>query len=320
MGAAAVLMALSMILAGCAGDDTSGDDADLNDLPIVFDLAADPPDDIAAPDPERRDVLTSAALRARLERDLAWHGVTLVETMRAARRDDVQLQSWIDALADNTADLVDAIGLVYGPAAARGFDQQWGQHTQFMLDYALAVRDGDDDEADQQRSNLAAYAADASSFFQTVTAGGLPANAVEELLAAHIEHMYEMLAADDDDDAAATLDAALQDNDYLLGIAGALATAMAAQQPAAFTGAPDTPAASYCTIVIARTGQVVLTDLIATDPAAIDAAEQQFEVETGRRVVDVLGTFTALSSDDTTVVTATADALFDRALQRTAAG
>jgi hypothetical protein len=308
---ALTLTACGSVVVACSDDDSAQSVA----VPHVFDLRHDPAADIAEIDPNRTDVMPAGTLRAALERDLAWHGVTLGEMMRAARRSDPQLQAWIDAMAANTDDLVADIGLVYGPEGANAFDQQWAQHTQFLLDYAVAVRDGDDDAADLARSNLASYAADSGSFFETATGGALPADEVQQLLQTHIGHMYDMLAADAEGNRDGTLDASLQDNDYLLAIANGLATAIAGQYPDAFTGHIDTPTSNYCTIVTGSTGRYVVTDLVSDQQATIDAQAEAFETATGQPIESVIGPVAALSDDDLTKVTSTAKGMLDRAFE-----
>lgn len=310
----ASLMVLAMcggLVAGCGGDDRTQTVA----VPNVFDLQHDPAADIAELDADRTDVLPAHTLRSVLERQLAWHGLTLVEMMRAARRNDPQLEAWIEAMADNTDDLVAAVGLVYGPVGARAFNQQWAQHTQFLLDYAIAVRDGDDSAASLAQDNLATYATDSASFFATATAGALPAEVVHDLLETHVGHMYDMLAADDAGDTTATLEAALQDNGYLLAIANGLATAMAGQQPEVFTGEVETDRSMFCTIVTGRTGAYLLTELISDDPAAVDAEAAAFADAADASIADVFGPIDALGDDDLTTVASTADAMLDRAVE-----
>ena len=309
--AVVAMTGIAVLIAGC-GDDAARPSAE---VPNVFDLRHDPAADIAEVDPIRADVLPAGSLHAVLERQLAWHGVTLVEMMRAARRDDPQLRAWISALAGNSDDLVAAVGLVYGPAGARAFNQQWAQHTQFLLDYAIAVRDGDDGAAEQARTNLATYAADSASFFETATEGALPASAVQELLDTHVGHMFDMLAADNDGDAAATLDAAVLDNGYLLSIADGLASAMAGQFPNVFPGKVQTQVSMYCTIVTGQTGSYLLTDLISGDQAAVDEAAAAFGRATGEPIEGVLGPLESLSSDRLQTVATTAAGMLDSALE-----
>ena len=99
---------------------------------------------------------------------------------------DPSLDAWIEELVANTDDITAAVGLVYGPVGARAFNQQWAQHTQFLVDYAVAISRGDDAAATLAREQLQIYAEDSGSFFATATTGGLPADAVRELLDTHV--------------------------------------------------------------------------------------------------------------------------------------
>ena len=59
------------------------------------------------------------------------------------------MQGWIDQLVHNTGALTADVGLAYGPVAARAFNQLWAQHTQFLVDYAVAVGSGDEEAQDE---------------------------------------------------------------------------------------------------------------------------------------------------------------------------
>ena len=85
-------------LAACGSG--SGDDAVA--IPAVFDLDHDPAASVSAVDPDRTNVLPAGALRGALEDALTWHGITLVQVMRAARTNAPGLHTWIDALTANT--------------------------------------------------------------------------------------------------------------------------------------------------------------------------------------------------------------------------
>jgi hypothetical protein len=139
-------------------------------------------------------------LRNALERDLAWHGITLVQTMRSIEADSPDADAWIAALAQNTDDIVEKIGALYGPAGADAFYQQWAQHTQFLADYAAAVREGDDGALDAAAADLATYADDSGHFLDRATGGILPAETATGLLNGHVAHMRAMIEAVGDGD------------------------------------------------------------------------------------------------------------------------
>jgi hypothetical protein len=296
-------------LAACGGDDRSTS----VEIPHVFDLAHDPTSAIAEGDPTAVDVMPADLLRSRLEKEFTWHGITLAQVMRAAHDGDGSLDAWVSELASNTDDLTAAIGVVFGRQEAFAFNQQWAQHTQFLVDYAVAIANGDDDAASEARSNLEAYATDSGSFFETATDGGLPADAVRGLLTTHIDHMFAMIDAIDQGDAPAALDASLDDNTYLSTIAQGLATAFSATGGDAFPGATDTPEAMYCSLVTTETGNYLLRELF--DPTADATARTAFETATGKDFADVLGVIDQLQSGDPTMVAQTADLALERAFE-----
>ena len=72
-------------LVGCGGDDTSAS----VEIPNVFELAHDPTSAIPDVDPDAPvEVMPADLLRSRLEKELTWHGITLVQVMRAAHDGD----------------------------------------------------------------------------------------------------------------------------------------------------------------------------------------------------------------------------------------
>ena len=213
---ATLVMAIG--IAACGGD--GGSDGVV--IPEVYDLDHDPAALVADIDPARADLLPAENLRLTLEQLFGWHGITLVEAMQATARGDDGTGAWVDALVGNTDDITAAVGIVYGPVGADAFHQQWAQHTQFLVDYADAVRRGDDGAKTEAVQRLADYAADSGSLLSTALGGALSADDVEALLAEHVAHMMEQLdhyAADRVDEATST---AIDDNAYLLQIAAGL--------------------------------------------------------------------------------------------------
>ena len=287
MLALSTIAVLGTSLISCGED---GEVAEL-DVPHVFDLNVDPAANVEPVAEDRKDVLPAEALRATLEQGLAWHGITLVETMRAARRGDSDVQSWIDQLVQNTADLTAAIGLAYGPVGARAFNQQWAQHTQFLVDYAVAVGQGNDAAAESARANLTDYAHDSGAFFETATDGTLPANTIEDLLQTHIDHMLSMIDADATGDAGTSVDLAIKDSVHLSSIAHGLATGIASQLPDVFPGQVDTPNAEFCSIVTAQSSSYIIGLLMTDDPSnpLVREAAQNIESATGATTSEVVG-------------------------------
>jgi hypothetical protein len=231
------------------------------EIPQVYDLDHDPAADITSVSADRRDVLPAADLRLALEGLFVSHGITLVQAMQAAERGDGSAEAWIDELVSNTDDITGAVGLVYGPVGADAFHQQWAQHTQFLVDYADALRRGSSDDADTARGQLASYAADSGSLLSTALAGALSAEDAETVLTVHVDAMIDQIERYHEGEVVAAADVALADNAHLVGVAGVLSSAFAAQQPVAFPGAADDPLTLICSIAGRSGGDLALLAL-----------------------------------------------------------
>lgn len=244
-------MGLAVALAGCAAAPTVEQAG-----PRIIDLQRDAGAGVAAPDPDRTDVVGAGQLRLLLEELLGVHGALTAQMMREAVDGTAAMPTWIDELDGNTLELAGAIGLVYGPAGADGFEQLWSFHTQFFLDYADALRTGDDEKLADAIDALADYRSDFASFLAAATGGLAPEDAVAALLAEHITQMTDQLDAYRDGDLATSIRVEAEGHDYLRGIGKTLATAISAQSPAAFPGSVDEDRAAYCSILAARLSDV----------------------------------------------------------------
>lgn len=308
-GAALAIVGLTTFagLAACGSDDGTSTVA----IPHVFDLSRNPTSAIREVDAARENVMGADLLRNRLEKEFTWHGVTLVQVMRAAHSGDASLDAWLQELIANTDDVTAAIGVVFGPVEARAFNQQWAQHTQFLVDYAVAISRDDDDAAQLARDQLMTYAKDSGSFFQTVTSSRLPADAVRELLETHIAHMISMIEAVDIDDTSGALAVALEGNSYLSQIAQGISAAIVGQNSRAFPGELETEASLYCSIVTQETGNYLLRELFV--PSDGSASATQFETATGSPLSTVIGVIDQLQAEDPELVAESADLALTRA-------
>ncbi len=180
------------LLSGCASGSHQAA------TPItVFNLAADPAQQIPAPDP-KRPPLTAAALRRAFDTLLSEH-VTLVAALAHAvdtGNGDATPTDAVKALAANTQALTDALASVYGRDAARAFAQLWEQHTQFFIDYAQSARTNDSAGKALAKSQLHDYQSDFASFVTTATAGGVELVAVTNLLHTHVDDITSYVDAD----------------------------------------------------------------------------------------------------------------------------
>ncbi len=87
----------------------------------------------------------------------------------------------------NSVALSEAVGSLAGPEKAEEFLVTWRDHIGFFVDYAVA-KAGDDAEGTQSALEaLDAYRPAAGAFFDEVSGGELPADAVAEELGHHVE-------------------------------------------------------------------------------------------------------------------------------------
>ncbi|HEY0215963.1 MAG TPA: hypothetical protein VGC57_06195, partial [Cellulomonas sp.] len=96
--------------------------------------------------------------------------------------------------------LADAIGSIAGDDQAKAFSDLWGAHIGYFVDYAVAKKSGDQAAADMAQSELAGYTTDAGAFFEQISDGNLPADAVAQALTMHVSTLttaIDALAAGD---------------------------------------------------------------------------------------------------------------------------
>ncbi|MGH3993798.1 MAG: hypothetical protein ACRDSN_15220, partial [Pseudonocardiaceae bacterium] len=86
----------------------------------------------------------------------------------------------------NSVDVAKAVGSVAGPDNEKTFLQAWRSHVNDFVAYAVATKGNDAAGKQAAVDNLLAYAKQQGLFFNTVTAGALPADAVEHEFVSHI--------------------------------------------------------------------------------------------------------------------------------------
>jgi hypothetical protein len=131
-----------------------------------------------------------AALRGQLEQLLGDHVILALRFMRAkVDQSPAFVQAANAALVDNTADLTEVVGSVYGPEGGSEFQRLWVDHVQSMFLYTDAVVDGDQAARQDARTRLDSYRQAFGAFVEGATQGQLPADAVAETLRVHIDQM-----------------------------------------------------------------------------------------------------------------------------------
>lgn len=166
-----------------------------------------------------------AGLTALLQEHVYLAGITL-DTGAAFGFDSQEFELAAAQLDANSVKLADAVGSIAGEEKRDAFLSLWRQHIQFFVDYTVGVAQGDQALQDEALTNLDNYRADAGAFFEEITGGALPADAVAESLAGHVDTVVAAI------DAVAAGDTSVFDNlkaaaDHVNGAAKTLAGGIA---------------------------------------------------------------------------------------------
>jgi hypothetical protein len=131
----------------------------------------------------------AAALRATLTSQLVSHtylaGVA-VFTAYTSGAETPAFEAAAAALDENSVELGAVVGSV-APDQEATFLEVWRAHIGDFVEYAVATAEGDEEGRQQQLADLDAYRATSGAFFEEITGGALPADAVAEELGTHVE-------------------------------------------------------------------------------------------------------------------------------------
>ena len=133
-------------------------------------------------------------LRANLNRLLAEHAFLASLAMQKGHDGARDFDQVAGALEQNTVELGEAIGSVYGDEAETEFLRLWRQHIGFFVDYTTATAQDDDAGRREARQNLDGY----RQAFATFLAGANPnlqADGVAGLLQSHVNQLANALDA-----------------------------------------------------------------------------------------------------------------------------
>ncbi|WP_102336008.1 LPXTG cell wall anchor domain-containing protein [Salimicrobium jeotgali] len=134
-------------------------------------------------------VTPAADLRSDLSYLLSEHAGLAVTAMQNGIDGSEDFEASAEALSNNTEELSDTIGSVYGEEAGEQFQQMWSDHIGNFVSYVEAT--GAEDEAAKEKalSALEDYRADFSSFIETATEGKVSADVMSEGLQTHVNQL-----------------------------------------------------------------------------------------------------------------------------------
>ena len=126
-----------------------------------------------------------ATLTAGLQEHVYLAGMT-VKTGYAAGLESGEFEAAAGTLDANSVQLADGIGNLAGDENRDAFLNLWRDHIGFFVDYAAATAGNDEDGQARAIGDLAGYTDSAGSFFEDISGGELPADAVSDDLTEHI--------------------------------------------------------------------------------------------------------------------------------------
>jgi hypothetical protein len=258
MKSALGLTALAITATACGGSSSGGDSATARTAPSSSASAS-----------TSSSVTESAAaqLRAGLDALLRQHvdlaSFVVQDLTVKGSLDDPQVKGSVAALQQNTNDLGDAIGQLYGDAAKKQFLDLWNAHIGFFVTYVKGDLTHNAALKAKANKQLDGYRRDFGAFIATATGGKLPAAAVAQELTGHVQTLeaaFDAIVAKHPDAATKISMAA----DHMDGTAAALAggIAMAKDLPGKTDGPGSTLRAGLTGLLtqhVAQTGIVVET-------------------------------------------------------------
>jgi hypothetical protein len=138
--------------------------------------------------------LTAADLRVTLDRLLGEHAVLAMNATNLGVRGSKAFPAAAKALDENSVEISEAIGSIYGPKAAKKFLDgpfQWRAHIGFFVDYTVALAKKDATAQAKAVANLKTYTVKHGDFLAAAT--GLPKLAVRNDLLGHVLELKTQL-------------------------------------------------------------------------------------------------------------------------------
>ena len=140
------------------------------------------PGDVTSAPAETRAILTNL-----LQEHVYLAGITIEQAVEAGGDMEAPaVQAAAATLDANSVALSEVVGSVAGPENGEAFLGLWREHIGFFVNYTLGAATGDDAMKDQALTDLQGYQQAAGAFFEEITAGELPADALVANLDMHI--------------------------------------------------------------------------------------------------------------------------------------
>ena len=241
----------------------------------------------------------AADLRVTLDRLLGEHAILAMLATQKGFDGEKDFEAIAVALDQNSVELADAIGSVYGDEARKEFLDgkfKWRAHIGFFVDYTVGL--ATDDKAAQKKAvgNLKGYIESFSAFLAQAT--DLPQDAVKESITEHVNQLKGQIDAYAKGDYERAYSLARDAYAHMYMTGDTLAGAIVEQNPDEFASDGATPTAVDLRVTLDRLlGEHALLAMFATqkglmgekDFEAIAGALDQNSVDLGEAIASVYG-------------------------------
>ena len=183
-------------------------------------------------------------LRATLDALLSEHYVLAVDSMMKIYDGDEAAEAAMTALDENAADMEPVIASVYGEDGGAAFVEIFDKHNTGTDDYALAVKNGDEELKQEALDGIQTFVTEMGDFLGTATEGNLPADGAKEALRTHEDFVQDTFDLYVEGEYEASYMTYLEGFKQILGAGAAISGAIHAQFPDQFTD-PNTPAGDF---------------------------------------------------------------------------
>ena len=136
----------------------------------------------------------AAELRIALDRLLAEHAFLTIEQMRSGLAGAPDFAAAAVGVEANSVQVADAIGSIYGAEAVEPFGEIWRSHIGYLVDFAVAMGDGDAAAQQKALQGLADYRRRLRTFL-TDANPGVALDAIVEALDMHTAQLVEFITA-----------------------------------------------------------------------------------------------------------------------------
>lgn len=187
---------------------------------------------------------TGVELRATLDSLLSEHYALAVDSMMKIYNGDKGADAAAGALDANASDMEPVIASVYGEEGGAAFEAIFSEHNMGTGDYALAVKEGNDELKQQSLEEIRSFTEDMAAFLATATEGQLPEESAQKALRAHedfVQNTFDLYVAGD---YVAAYTSYLEGFKQIFGAGSAISGAIAAQFPDKFSD-PNTAAGDF---------------------------------------------------------------------------